>query len=193
MHAAPDLPPSNQAALQRMFDPQLAPLGLHTTRAALQDPHDYRRSAKGTHLAMYVEPTAQGLVDRATYVRNIMRVAHIFLPSIYKRWPGLKSFDICQEPEQVLDPRPAPIPVTQLVASRQAAATVDWKHATLVTLLRRRRGGCRQEGRDARPLPLCLAADPRRALLPGGRRRRRRQALVDVDEPQRRGLRPLSR
>jgi hypothetical protein len=131
------LPPSDQGALQRMFDPQLAPLGLHTTRAALQDAHDYRRSAKGTHLAMYVEPTSAGLVDRAIYVRNIMRVARIFLPSIYRRWPGLQSFDICQEPEQVLDPRPAPIPVTQLVASRQAAAAVDWKHATLATLLRR--------------------------------------------------------
>ena len=136
-HAAADLPPSDQGALRRMFDPQLEPLGLHTTRAALQDPHDYRRSAKGTHLAMYVEPTAEGLVDRAIYVRNIMKVARIFLPSIYKRWPGLKSFDICQEPEPALDPRPAPIPVTQLVASRQAAASVDWKHATLVTLLRR--------------------------------------------------------
>ena len=61
----------------------------------------------------------------------------MFLPGIYRRWPGLKSFDVCQEPEAIVDPRPAPIPVTQLVATRKGAAALDWKHASLVTLLKR--------------------------------------------------------
>jgi hypothetical protein len=120
-----------------LFDPQLAPLGLRTTRAALQDPDGYERSSTGTHLAIYVEPTTEGLVDRATYVRNIMKVARVFLPYVYRRWPGLKTFDVCQEPEPALDPRPVPVPLTQLIATRKGAAALRWKHATLATLIRR--------------------------------------------------------
>ena len=76
---------------------------------------------------MYVEPTAQGQVSRAIYIRNIIRFARLFLPSIYKRWPGLKSFDICQEPEQVLNRVPRRSRSLSSLASRQAAASVDWK------------------------------------------------------------------
>jgi hypothetical protein len=64
-----------------------------------------------------------------------MKVARIFLPFVYKKWSDLKSFDVCQEPEPLLDPRPAPIPVTQLVADRKAAATVKWKHASLADFI----------------------------------------------------------
>jgi hypothetical protein len=162
-HAAPDLPPSDQAALARMFDPQLEPLGLHTTRAALQDPQGYERSPKGTHLAIYVEPLSKGAVDRSIYVRNIMKVARIFLPFVYDRWSDLKSFDVCQEPEPLLFPGPAPPPITQLVASRAGAAAVKWKHATLVTLLAKadavngKRGGAD---------PLSLYASPRTSVEP---------------------------
>ena len=39
----------------KLLGPKLEPLGLHITRAALVDTEN-RRSATGTHLAVYVEP-----------------------------------------------------------------------------------------------------------------------------------------
>jgi hypothetical protein len=162
-HAAPDLPPSGRDELARLFDPELAPLGLRTTRAALQDPDHYERSAKGTHLAIYVEPTAQGAVDRAVYVRNIMKVARIFLPFVYKQWSDLKSFDVCQEPEPLLDPRPEPIPVTQLVADRKGAAAVKWKHASLAELIERANA---VNGKGGGADPLSLYVSPRTLTQP---------------------------
>jgi hypothetical protein len=134
---APDLPPADREALARMFDPQLEPLGLRTTRAALQTPGSYERSDTGTHLAVYVEPIGEGEIDRAVYVRNIMKTARIFLPFVYNRWSDLKTFDVCQEPEPVLDPRQAPVPVTQLIADRKGAAAVKWERASLATLLKK--------------------------------------------------------
>ncbi|HEY8217227.1 MAG TPA: hypothetical protein VIH82_08835 [Acidimicrobiia bacterium] len=157
-HAPRDLPPADRATLARMFDPDLKPLGLRTTRAALQDTDSYERSETGTHLAIYVEPIAKGEVSRAVYVRNIVKVARIFLPFVYKRWSGLKSFDVCQEPEQVLDPRPAPIPVTQLIADRAAAAAVRWKHATLATLIKQ---ADVINGKKGEADPLSLFVSPR--------------------------------
>jgi len=158
-----DLPPADQAALARLFDPQLARLGLRTTRAALQDPDVYRRSSSGTHLAIYVEPNEAGSVDREVYARNIMKVARIFLPFVYEKWPGLKSFDVCQEPEPELDPRPAPIPVTQLVATRKGAAALKWRRATLATLIERADAlEAKKGGTD----PLSLYVSPRTAATP---------------------------
>ena len=175
VHAAPDLPPAGRDALARMFDPQLAPLGLRTTRAALQDPDGYARSAKGTHLAVYVEPTAKGEVDRAVYVRNIMKVARIFLPFVYRRWSDLKSFDVCLEPEAVLDPRPEPAPVTQLIASRVGAAGVSWKHATLATLLAKADA---IKGKSGRSDPLSLYVSPRTFAEPSYQDALRRAGLA---------------
>lgn len=175
VHAAPDLPPAGRDALARLFDPELASLGLRTTRAALQDPDSYARSAKGTHLAVYVEPIAQGDVDRAVYVRNIMKVARIFLPFVYDRWSDLNSFDVCQEPEAALDPRPEPAPVTQLVASRAGAAAVKWKHATLATLLERADA---VNGKRGRADPLSLYVSPRSFAEPSYQDALRRAGLA---------------
>jgi hypothetical protein len=160
---APDLPPAGRDQLARLFDPQLKPLGLRTTRAALQDPGSYARSATGTHLAVYVEPITEGEVDRAIYVRNIMKVARIFLPFVYQRWSDLESFDVCQEPEPQLDPRPAPVPVTQLIADRKGAAAVRWKHASLATLLKRADA---VNGRRGDSDPLSLFVSPRTLAEP---------------------------
>jgi hypothetical protein len=157
VRTAPDLPPSDRDALARLFDPQLAPLGLRTTRAALQDNDNYERSATGTHLAVYVEPTAKGEVDRAIYVRNIMKVARIFLPFVYRRWSDLKSFDVCEEPEPVVDPRPEPVPVTQLIATRKGAAGLNWKHASLATLIERAHAIDAKHGKAD---PLVLYVEP---------------------------------
>jgi hypothetical protein len=161
VRTSPDLPPANRGALARMFDPQLERLGLHTTRAALQDSSDYEPSATGTHLAIYVEPITPGTLDGDAYARNIMRVARVFLPSVFRRWSGLKSFDVCQEPDR--DPRAVPPPATQVIATRRGAAAVRWKHATLATLIARAHT---IRGRHGGADPLSLYVAPQILMQP---------------------------
>ena len=162
-----------------MFDPQLEPLGLRTTRAALQSLGTYERSDTGTHLAVYVEPIAEGEIDRAVFVRNIMKTARIFLPFVYNKWSDLKSFDVCQEPEPVLDDRPAPVPVTQLIADRKGAAAVNWKRASLATLLKR---ADEVNGKKNQADPLSLFVSPRAYTEPAYQDALRR-AGIDPDPP----------
>ena len=137
VHDAPDLPPADRDALARMFDPDVSPLGLRITRAALRDPYNYDRSPTGTHLAVYVAPIVHGEVGGAVYVRNIMKVARVFLPSVFRRWSDLKSFDVCQEPEPLDSSISTPPLTSQLIATRNGATKVGWKHASLATLLER--------------------------------------------------------
>jgi hypothetical protein len=128
-----DLPPTSRAALARLFDAKLAPLGLRTTRAALQSSTTYRYSSNGRHLAIYVEPT--GTYSNAQYVENIVSVARIFLPMVFDRWKDLRSFDVCQEPPQAVDATPEPAPFTQVLVNRRGTHEVSWKHAQLADLL----------------------------------------------------------
>jgi hypothetical protein len=128
-----DLPPSSRAALARLFDAKLAPLGLRTTRAALQSSTSYRNSSNGRHLAIYVEPT--GPSSDGQYVANIVPVARIFLPMVFDRWKDLRSFDVCQEPPESVDATPEPAPFTQVLVNRRGAHEVTWKHARLADLL----------------------------------------------------------
>ena len=176
-HSAPDLPPSDRDTLARMFDPQLEPLGLRTTRAALQDLDTYDQSPTGRHLAIYVEPTADGEVDRAIYVRNIMKVARIFLPFVYDKWSDLQSFDVCQEPEPSTDPRPAPFPVTQVIATRKGAAALDWKHASLAALLKQ---SVAIKAKKGKVDPLTVYVSPRTSLEPAYEHAVKRAGLEQV-------------
>jgi hypothetical protein len=163
-----------------MFDPQLKPLGLRTTRAALQAPGSYERSTTGTHLAVYVEPIAEGQIDAALYVRNIMKTARIFLPFVYNKWSDLKSFDVCQEPEPVLDDRPAPTPVTQLIADRKGAKALHWKRATLADLLAKAEevNGTRNQAD-----PLSLYVSPRALTDPAYQEALRRAGMDQSEQP----------
>lgn len=124
------LPPADSpAAVARIFDPALAPLGLHLTRAMLESRRTYEVNPNGTHLALYVAPT--GAYTAAQYRQNFNRVAAIFLPAVFRRWPGLASFDVCQEPLASVDSRPEAPPVTQLTVSRRGAAQIRWSHSSL--------------------------------------------------------------
>ncbi len=71
---------------------------MHITRAALVDAEN-RRSATGTHLAVYVEP--DGAYSPTAYLAGTATVSRVFLPFVFDRWPGLRSFDVCQEPRRV--------------------------------------------------------------------------------------------
>jgi hypothetical protein len=129
------LPPPDRNTLARIFDPLLRDIGLRTTRARLQSLKTYDTDPHGTHLAVYVEPIRNTYTD-AEYVKNIAKVAKVFVPMVFDRWKGLESFDVCQEPLPSVDPRPEPPPVTQLLLTRRGASDVSWKHITLSDLMK---------------------------------------------------------
>src|SRR5262249_26204154 len=70
--ASGDLPPSNRAALEKMFRDDLKPLGLRVSRGLLQNLDAYKEDPHGTHLALYLTPTSSKYVT-ADYVHNFAR------------------------------------------------------------------------------------------------------------------------
>jgi hypothetical protein len=134
--AAPDrrLPPSTRPELARIFNPKLHALGLRTTRALLQNLDTYAADPNGTHLAIYVEPMSDTFTD-ADYVDRFTKVTKIFLPFVFNRWKGLKSFDVCLEPLPNEDSSEAPPPITQILVTRKGVKALDWSNAALVDLL----------------------------------------------------------
>ena len=115
--------------MARIFDPALAPLGLHLVRAALESADGSRVDPHGSHLAIYVQPT--GTYTATQYRQNFGPVAAVFLPRVFDRWPGVATFDVCQEPLASLDSRPEPPPVTQLLVSRHVAKQFNWKRMSI--------------------------------------------------------------
>jgi hypothetical protein len=128
------LPPSVRKDLVAVFDPKLRPFGLRVTRAALVDARNHR-DQHGTHLAIYVEPTATYTAQ--DYLDGTVDVTRVFLPYVFTRWKGLRSFDVCQEPSPAVDDRPEPAPETQVFASRAGSRAIDWSTADLATLVAR--------------------------------------------------------
>jgi hypothetical protein len=61
----------------------------------------------------------------------------VLLPAVFARWPGLQSFDVCEEPAADVDPSDEPKPVTQILVTRPQALAVDWRQATTEDVLRR--------------------------------------------------------
>jgi hypothetical protein len=130
---ASSLPPASRKELVAIFDEKVKPLGLRVTRAALVNPAQVR-DPKGTHLAIYVEPT--GEYTPGDYIDGTVDVSKVFLPYVFTRWKGLRSFDVCQEPHPEIDPRPTPAPETQVYASRAGSKLVDWKTVDVATMIR---------------------------------------------------------
>jgi hypothetical protein len=121
-------PPVEAIALEPDYREALADIGLVLTpRGGLIDRSDggYRKSATGSHLALYLEPAATRSVDQ--YVDGIAAAARVFLPSVFERWPGLESFDVCQEPGASAEEPKDPPAVTQIDVTRAQAAAVDWR------------------------------------------------------------------
>jgi hypothetical protein len=129
------LPPPSRDSLARIFDPMLEDLGLRTTRALLQNLDTYEEDPQGRHLAVYVEPIDEASYTDAEYVQNFTDLAKIFLPKVFKRWKGLESFDVCQEPRAADDPSEIPPSRTQILVSRVGAGYVRWKSTDLAELI----------------------------------------------------------
>lgn len=132
--AARRLPPPDFKTLAKIFNPELKKLGLRTSRAVLQNDTTYASDPHGTRLALYAKPLSTSYTD-AEYVAHFIPVARVFLPSIFKRWKGLRSFDLCQEPRPGEDPRREPPPVTQIYVTREGAEHTPWRTATIADLL----------------------------------------------------------
>jgi hypothetical protein len=127
------LPPNDKAAIERVFAARLEPLGVRLTRGALVDLKTGKPSDKGTHLAVYVEPT--GAITPDDYARGTVPTLRAFIPTAFERWGGLKSFDVCQEPLPAVDTRPEPPPETKVDLTKEASAKVRWDDIDLAGLL----------------------------------------------------------
>jgi hypothetical protein len=121
------LPPNDRDRLADMFDEDLERFGLRLTRGALIDisGDDYEPSDEGTHLALYVEPTSVAY-SGLDYLENLVPLTKVFLPEVFDRWPGLMSFDVCQEPPGALNSDEEPPPETQINVSRVQSDAIDW-------------------------------------------------------------------
>lgn len=131
------LPPAGARELEPLYGEQLAELGLKLTdRGGLIDRsgRGYEPSAEGTHLALYVEPVGDRTVPQ--YLDGIRGVAVVFA-DVFERWPGLVSYDVCQEPAGDDDLGGAePLPVTQIELTKEEAAAFDWDTVSVIDLVR---------------------------------------------------------
>lgn len=130
------LPPNDRARLAKMFDDELERFDLRLTRGALIDlsGNRYERSDTGTHLALYVEPVSDDY-SPLDYLDNLVPVTKLFAPEIFQRWPGLMSFDVCQEPRGAIDAGEEPPPETQVNVSRIQSEAIDWATVDNVDLV----------------------------------------------------------
>lgn len=123
----PQLPPTEASALVDTYEDALAELGVRLTdRGGLMD-QAYEPDPEGTHLSLYVAPL-EPLPDEA-YIDGLVDVTAVFARDVFERWPGLVSFDVCQE---VFAPPGSDPDVarTQVALTRDAAAAVDWDTAS---------------------------------------------------------------
>lgn len=120
------LPPDDAGRLAAVIDPLVAPLELHFTRGSVED-------RDGHHLALYVAPVTAFSDQR--FVDTILPLARAVTPVVFARWPGLNSYDICQEPSPGVDDRPQPESQTVFDVSRRYAAGVPWDRVDLRSLV----------------------------------------------------------
>jgi hypothetical protein len=136
---AASLPPLNDVAFfEDLYGEDLAALGLRFTRAARFEENlghaPYSPSPTGTHLALYAEPVGTYTAER--FLGNIAPLTQVFR-DVFERWPGLTSFDICQEPIQseATEER-EPVPASQVRISKTQALALDWDRLDLPILIR---------------------------------------------------------
>ena len=132
------LPPAAALDLEPIYGDALARVGMQLTdRGGLIDRTGggYVASPTGQHLALYVEPIDD---DRTMqeYYDGILDVALVF-SDIYDRWPGLETYDVCQEPpDPEGDQAEEPLPVTQIELDRAQSDAIGWETATVEDLVR---------------------------------------------------------
>ena len=150
-----DLPPNDVGSVNEIYAEEMAALGVRLVRAALVDTTSggFVYDPEGTHLALYVEPV--GEVTTQDYMDRILPVTEVFASTLFARWTGLESFDVCQEPPPGVDDSETPPPVSQVTLWREEAGGIDWETFDLVDLLTLAREAHPEDGR---PRALVTAA-----------------------------------
>jgi hypothetical protein len=131
-----DYPPGDAAGIAALIDPLVADLGLRFTYGSLIDRTarpTFEASATGDHFAVYVEPVAD--YTDAEYIENTWVLAERLTPFLFATYPGLASYDVCQEPRPAENDEAVPPPVTQLDIFRGPASEIDWENGSLATLI----------------------------------------------------------
>lgn len=131
-----DHPPGDAAGIAALIDPLVADLGLRFTYGSLIDrtaPPTFEASPTGDHFAVYVEPV--GDYTDAEYIENTWVLAERLTPFLFATYPGLASYDVCQEPRPGENDEAVPPPVTQLDIFRGPASEIDWENGSLATLI----------------------------------------------------------
>lgn len=131
--AAAHLPPHTLQGLAPILDPLVEPLGFRITRGSLISLTTYNPTPDGTHLALYVVPLEDAGPDQ--YAERIVPLAAALLPFVFEAWPGLESFDVCQEPFGWEAPGTPPS-LTILDLDRYPAEQIDWTTVDLPGLIR---------------------------------------------------------
>jgi hypothetical protein len=127
-----EYPPPDFDGLAAFFDPLVAPLGYRVGRGVLIERATYRETPEGDHLALYLEPFGPRTPD--DYALEFLPIATLFVPAVFMAWPGLASFDICQEQFDWVGDTPPP-GITVFDITREAAAAIDWSTVDLAALL----------------------------------------------------------
>jgi hypothetical protein len=120
-------PPENFADLDALFGPPLEDVGLDLTRAAVVE------LEAGPHIALYGVPAADADAP-ADYLDRLLPSAVAAGELALDRFPGVVSFDLCQEPTGTSTEAPPPVTVVFLTRDQWESVT-DWDDAELVDLL----------------------------------------------------------
>jgi hypothetical protein len=126
-----EYPPSTIEGLAPILDPLLTELHLRTARGSLIDRTDYKVTETGGHLALYLIPDSEIGWDQ--FGANYLPIAQTLVPVIFATWPGLESFDVCQQPYGT-EGDPAPTSLTLLDVTREQAEAIDWETVTVAEL-----------------------------------------------------------
>jgi hypothetical protein len=108
----------------------LQPFGLQIQRWSM----DVRPNSDGVvEMSVYSRPTKQE--SPSTYGHRFAPLATAVIPELFAKYPEVSWIDLCQEEAGTPAGTWEPLPVTRLEISRNAAASIDWPHATTASLL----------------------------------------------------------
>ena len=129
------LPPVDVTGLADIYAEDLTAFDMALTdRGGLVDLEGgYASSRDGTHLALYTAPTRP--LDDAAHARGVVGITALFATDVFERWPGLTSFDVCQEVHTGTFGSDAQPTRSQVTLTREVAASIDWDTVTLEELM----------------------------------------------------------
>lgn len=130
----------------RRYGDELAKIGVEVGRAGLTaGASSPGYVPDGDHLAIYVSPAPDADSSPEAYAQRIVPLTELFVRRVFDEWPGIQSFDVCQEPagrdswggegaDEGVDDQP---PLTVLLVRRDQADAQTWTGLDLAEVRRR--------------------------------------------------------